>query len=937
MIRTRLLTFLLAVPALFVLASDLQAQLDLSLDAALPTDPAVRVGVLDNGMTYYIRENAYPANRAELRLAVRAGSLQENPGQEGLAHFVEHMAFNGTDNFKSNELIDFLQSIGMRFGADLNAFTSFDQTVYFLQIPSEDEDVLNRGLLILKDWAGGILFEDEDIDMERGVVIEEMRARRSGDSRIREVHMADIYAGTRWAERSPIGKKEVLQNAPYDLFRQFYHDWYRPDMMAIVAVGDFDADDVEETIRDYFGELEMPEDPREHVHFPIPVFDGTRYSIAFDPESQNPQVAVSYNLGLAEKGTVGSYRQSIIDGIISGMMNERFQKVAREPNSPIIYAGTQAGAGLGGYRGLYAFAAVKDGRYLEAADLLLTEIERMRQHGFVQSELERQKKSMLVTIEQYYQERDKNESSSYAREYFSNFTTGESFPGIEIERAMYREFVPMLTLEEVNRIARAMVTKDGRGITIGGPETGETAEVTVDRLTKVVTAVASKSIEPYTEETLEGDLFTGSPTSGSIVETKSYDEIGLTEWTLSNGVRVVLKPTDFKNNEILMSAYSPGGTSVIPDEDWIPASTASQLVAQGGLGEFDRVQLSQYLSDRVVSSSASIGELWENIGGQASNDDLELLFQMVHMQFTQPRKDPEALRIFREQVASALKTRGSNPDQVFRDSMEYIMSGYHPRSKPWTTETLEQFDLDKSFAIYLDRFSNAGDFTFFFVGSFDLETIRPLVTTYLASLPGTGHTETWRDIGERMPAGQVRKIVRKGIEEKATVRLVYHGDFSWSMENRHLLASMTSVLDEKVRETLREEKGGVYSPGVWIQYEQFPVTTYGVNIYFQCDPNRVDELIGDVEKIVAEMRSGPVDPSYVNKVAEMQIRDRETSLKENRRWASSIQYYYQNNEPPTNIEAYGELPQTLTPAKIHEAARRYLSGENRLTMILLPE
>ena len=938
--RSSLPHIFLAVAALFLGTTALWGQtpqVDLSLDAALPQDPAVRVGLLDNGMTYYIRENSHPENRAELRLAVRAGSLQEDPGQEGLAHFVEHMAFNGTENFKSNELIDFLQSIGMRFGADLNAFTSFDQTVYFLQIPTEDEEILNRGLLILRDWAGGILFEDEDIDMERGVVIEEMRARRSGDQRIREVQMADIYAGTRWAERNPIGKKEVLQNAPYDLFRKFYRDWYRPDLMAIVAVGDFDADDVEETIREMFGALEMPEDPRTREHYPIEIHQGTRYSITFDPESRNPMVTVNYKHGRVDRATVGSYRESIVDGLVSGMLSERFQKIAREPNSPIIYGAAQAGLSLGGYRAFNVFGGVKDGRYLDALRVVLTEIERVRQHGFVASELERQKNASLVTIEQYYQERDKNESSSYAREYFSNFTTGESFPGIEIERMMYRTFIPELTLAEVNNHVRSLITEDGRGISIGGPETDETAGVTVEKAKDVVASVASAKVEPYTEEALEGDLFRGNPTPGSIVETRSWPEIGLTEWTLSNGITVVLKPTDFKNNEILMRAYSPGGTSLIPDEDYIPAATASTIVAQGGLGPYDRIQLGQYLSDKVVGSSASIGELWETINGQASNDDLERLFQLVHLQFTEPRKDPEALRLFREQVASALKTQGANPDQVFQDSMQYIASGYHPRSKPWTLETLDELDLDKSYAIYLDRFSNAGDFTFFFVGSFDTNTIRPLVQTYLASLPGTGHTETWRDIGERAPTGEVRKVIRKGIEAKATVRLMYHGTFDWSMESRHLLSSMTSVLDEKVRETLREEKGGVYSPGVWIQYEQFPISTYAVNVYFQCDPERVDELIADVERIIGEMRAGPVDQTYVSKVAEMQIRERETGLKENGRWAQSIMYYYQNNEPPTNIVTYGDLPGTLTPEIIHQAARKYLGGENRMTFILLPE
>ena len=913
-----------------------QEGVDLSLDAMLTTDPAVRVGVLDNGMKYYVRENSRPEGRAELRLAVQAGSILEDDDQRGLAHFVEHMAFNGTENFEKNQMIKYLESIGMRFGADLNAFTSYDMTVYMLQVPSEDEAILNKGLLVLHDWAGGILFEEDAIDDERGVIVEEMRSRLSGDSRVNEDHMKVIYGGTKYADRSPIGTKDILLNSPYEAFRRFYRDWYRPDLMAIVAVGDFDADAVEKEIKSMFSQLENPENPRTRTKFEIPVHNGTRYSIAFDPEATGAGVSVGYKLGLAARETVRDYRQSMIDGIVSGMLNQRFQTLVREEGSPLLFSFGGAGIGLAGARTFTVNGRVKEGRFEDGLKVILTEIERMKRHGFTEQELERQKKSMLVNIDQYYQERDKTESSSYAREYYSNHTSGEAFPGIEVERDLYYKYVPALTLEEVNSHAMKMAGVNGRYITAGGPETDKSGDLSQSDLESVVASVEKSTIDPYMEEAVKGELFTGNPTPGSIMEEKTINDVGVTEWTLSNGMRVVLRPTDFKNNEILMSGYSPGGTSMISDRDYIAAATASGVVSQGGLAGFDQNQLQRYMSDKVAGASASIGELYENLSGSASNEDLELMFQMTHLRFTSPRKDPEALRLLKTQIAANLETSGSNPNQVFGDTMSYVMSGYHLRSKPWTEATLDQLDLDKSYAIYLDRFSNAGDFTLFFVGSFDLETIRPLVEKYLASLPGTSESEKWRNVGRTTPTGDVKRIVRKGLEEKAAVRIVYTGEIDFTMENRFKLRSMVEVLQMKVRETLREEKGGVYSPSAWSSASKYPDAEYQVNVYFGCDPERVDELVADVDKIVASLKNELVEAEYVEKVAEIQRKQRETSLKQNQSWLQSLAFYYRNGEPVTNILTIIDLPDTLTAAMVKETANRYLA-QNRMTFILLPE
>ncbi len=930
---------LLGAAAIFVLTTflvpTLQAQPG-SLDDPLPKDPAVRMGVLDNGLTYMIRQNNKPENRAGVRLAVRAGSILEDDDQRGLAHFVEHMAFNGTENFEGNAVVSYLEDIGMRFGAHLNAFTSFDQTVYMLRMPIED-DALAKGMLILHDWAGGILFEEKAIDDERGVVIEEMRARDNGDARVGVAHFERLNAGNKYAVRRPIGTKEVLVEAPHDRFRRFYRDWYRPDLMAIVAVGDFDVDEVEQMIKDQFSGLKSPANPRERTIYEIEPYDGTRYSIAFDPEASVPSVGINYVYGTASRGTFRDYRRQLIDGAISGMLNQRFAEATRDPESPLLGARGGIGIGSANSRVFNLGGSVKGGDYASALEMLLVELERVRQHGFTQSELDRQVRTMLTSIDASFAESDKTESGSYAREYYSHFTTGESFPGIAVERDMYHGFLPSLSLAEVNDHAAALIIEDGRGISVGGPEDEASADFSESDIDRVLDRVLEMVIEPYEEEAVSGELMAGRPAGGSVVDTETINELGVTVWQLSNGVRVVLKPTDFKNDEIFLSASSPGGTSLIPDNDIVPATVAAAIVREGGIGPFDQTALRRYLSDKNVGVNAGIGEHFETINGQSTVADLETLFQLVYLGFTEPRKDREAFEVFASRVRSQLENSGSRPESVWSDTVNHVMSGYHPRSQPWTPETVDAFDLDKSFAIFLDRFVEAGDFTFVLVGSFDLAEIRPLVTSYLGGLPTQDRDEMWRDVGSRTPTGEVKRIVYKGVEPKSVVRLTYHGDLEQKYENRWRLRTMTEVMLMKVREQLRENKGGVYSPNVWTTNSAQPNGEYFINVQFSCDPERVDELIADVHDIVADLQKNTVEESYVEKVREIQLKQRESSLEENRTWISLLNYYYQQGEDPLTINLPDQLIPTISTAMVRDAAREFLGTKNRMTFILMPE
>ena len=908
----------------------------LSLDTPLPRDPAVRVGKLSNGMTYYVRQNGKPEDRAELRLAVRAGSILEDDDQRGFAHFVEHMAFNGTENFPKNDMIAFLESIGMRFGADLNAYTSFDETIYMLQVPTDDKTSLDGGMKILRDWASTIKFEGDAIDAERGVVIEEWRSRRSGDSRVNDDHFKVIYEGSRYADRSPIGTYENLKEGSHDAMRRFYRDWYRPDLMAVIAVGDFDPDVVENKIKTMFSGIAARKDPREREVYDIPVHEDPRYSISFDPEASSPSVQFIVMHDRARRDRHGDYRRGLLEQMVSGMLSQRLDELRQQADPPFVYAFGGAGLGLGMHRQFSVNSRVKDGEYLQGLEAILTEVERIRRHGFTSSELERMKNSMMTGIEQYYAEKDKNESGNYAREYYSNYTSNEPFPGIDYEYQMYQWYVPEVSLEEINEFTRDLLKTEGRIITVGGPKREGMKLPTEDDLEEVVEDVMDSDIEPYAEEAIADILMESKPKAGKVVSEKRIEELGVTEWKLSNGARVVLKPTDFKNDEIWLSAYSPGGTSLISDNDYIAASTASTLMSQGGVGGFDRNSLNKFLSDKNANVSTSIEGMYETVSGASSKKDMETMFQLLYLSFTAPRKDETALLSYKARLEGLLETQGSRPEQVFSDTVSYVSSGYHYRSRPWTVETLDDLDLNSSYAIYQDRFANAGDFTFFIVGSFDEQAIKPMVETYIASLPAVKRQENWKDVGVQTPKGKVKRVIEKGVEEKGQVQMTWTGDFDWSMENRYEFQSMIEVLRMKLRETLREDKGGVYSPNAWGSYDQYPKSEYNVNIFFGCDPHRVDELISDVQSIITSLKTEKVDKSYIEKVQEIHRRQRETQLTDNRFWISSLQFYYQNGEDPTNLLQWGELYKTLTPEMIQQQAKKYF-GENLMTFILVPE
>ena len=915
----------------------------------MPVGPGVTVGQLENGLQYYIRENSEPANRAEFSLVVKVGSVVEDEDQLGLAHFLEHMAFNGTENFEKQELIDFMESIGMRMGADLNAGTSFDETRYMLQIPTDSPEVMANTFQILEDWAHGLTLDPEEIDKERGVIIEEWRLRRGAAARIQDEQFPVLLRDSRYAERSPIGTVESLETFEHEALRRFYRDWYRPDLMAVIAVGDFDGAEVEALLIEHFEGISAPENPRERVEYSVPDHDETLFTIVTDEELTSTSVAVYHMLALDEQETIGGYRQQLVEGLYNGMLNLRLGEIARNPNPPFLGAGSSKGS-LVRSKGAYLLSAnVPEDGIERGLEVVFTEAERVARFGFTASELERQKIDVLRGIERAYTDRANRGSASYAAEYSRAFLDDEPIPGIEYEFELYKRFIPEMTLTEVNQIGSEWIRPQNRVVVVTGPEKEDLDMPSEEALLAVLTGVADMEITAYEETVIDQPLLAEIPEGSTVVGTREFAE-DIVEWELGNGVRVALKPTDFREDQVLFQGFSPGGTSLASDEEWIPASSATALIQGGGLGPFNTTDLRRVLTGKVASARPFISSFEEGVTGSGSPQDLETMFQLIYMTFTAPRADPEYFEVFNTRNRTSLQNRDASPAVAFNDAINRIMTQDALRSRPVTVETLDHTDLGGSLAFYQDRFEDASDFTFIFVGNIDLDVMRPLVERYLGGLPSTNRVETWRDLGERPPRGVIEEIVRKGLEPQSQTRLFFTGSIDYGDRSQRLgIAVMTSVLETRLREVLREELGGTYSVSVGSSFSWRPAGQYRLSISFGSDPERADELLAAVYEEVDRLKNSPPDEAEVNDVLEAQRRAWETNQESNSWWLSVLDGRYRylldqsDGRYPSGdvlletLPTYGADLDALTPLRIQELARRYFDQDNRVRVTLLPE
>ncbi len=903
----------------------------------VPVDPRITIGRLENGLRYYIRRNPRPAKRAELRLVINAGSVLEDDDQLGLAHVVEHMAFNGTKHFAGQEITAFMESIGMQFGPSLNAFTTFDDTTFVLKVPTDCTEILEKAFLILEDWAHNLTFDGREIDKERGVIIEEWRQGRGAAARLQDKLFPIVLEGSRYALRSPIGTTASLESFSHERLKQFYRDWYRTDLMAVVAVGDFDPPAIERLIRQRFGPIPAPVAPKPRPAYPVPDHPGTRYAVATDPELPAASLTIFNKLPIREQATILSYRERIIDHLYAAMFNARLNELSQRADAPFIGAGVNRGIFVRTAEVAMLSAMAQPDRIARALEALVGEASRVERHGFTATELEREKRNLLRVYDQALAENDKDESAPLAEEYIRNFLTDESLPGIAWEHQMHVKFLPGITLAEVNALAKEWNGDHSRVIAVSAPERPGLTIPAEAELARIVKAASSAAVTAYVDSVPDAALLATPPAPGAITAERAIPEVGVTEWTLSNGARVVLYPTTFKQDEIYFRAISPGGASLVPDADYVAAATAAQVVSAGGLGGFDAVTLDKVLAGKVATVLPFFEESFEGLAGGGSARDLETLLQLVYLRFTKPRADATAFGVMLDQVKSLAANRRSNPDTLFEDTVSAVVWQNHFRKRPLSADVVQEMNLDKSLAFYKDRFADAGDFVFVFAGSFDAAAIRPLVTRYLASLPSTGRKESWKDTGITPVRGVVEKVVEKGIEPQSRVRIVFSGPFRWDPTQRVLLRVLGLILEGQLGAVLREDQSGTYGVKVTTASDKVPTPAYALSIDFNCAPERTEELVKRLFLEISRIRMDALSESYIRGVREALGREFETDSHENRWAVGRITDAYENGDDVRDVLKVPAVNATLSTAMIQEAARLYLDTGNYVRVTLVPE
>jgi len=916
----------------------LQAQTP-DLNSSVPVDPTVRIGKLPNGMTYYIKHNAKPEKRCELRLAVNAGSMMETDNQQGLAHLLEHMCFNGTKNFKKSELVDYLESIGTRFGADLNAYTSFDETVYMLQLPTDTEKIFLKGFQILKEWAHLVTLDGTEIDKERGVVVEEWRLGQGADERMRRKYFPVMFFGSRYAERLPIGTKEIIEGAPHDTIRSFYKTWYRPDLMAVVVVGDIDVDKIEALIKSYFAEIPNPINEKPRPTYTVPDHNDLKVSVCSDKEADYTFVQVYYKQPVAPSKTINDYRNNyLISSIATNMLNDRYNELLQQSNPPFTFSSSFFGSLVREKGSFGAYCVVPDNGVDKGLTTILSEIKRVKDFGFTATELERAKQSMIRNYETAYNEKDKTESKSLVNEYVSNFLENEPIPGIEWEFEATKGLIPSISLDEVNKMFSSWIT-DGKNcvIVVTSPEKEGLIIPTEAQVKTIFKTANETTLTAYADKVSDKKLTDAKITAGKVLNETTDADNSITTWTLSNGAKVVFKQTDFKNDQILFNAFSWGGTSLYPESDFQSANNADGIIDNSGLGNYDNVELSKYVSNMVLSINPNIGELTEGLDGSCSVKDLENLLQFTNLYFTGVRKDSTAFNSVLSQMSTQLQNKNNDPGTVFSDSLTSIMYSYNSRYMPMTEKMMSQINLTKAYNIFRERFSDPADFTFVFVGSINAETLKPLVEKYIGGIASKGKTETFKDNNVKWMSGNFNKKVVKGNEPKSTVAMLYLSPFEYTRYNRNELNAFMKLLNIKLRESLREDMSGVYGVSASPQMVHYPKSQCRMIIYFSCSPENVDTLIGAAKKVIAEIIANGCDDKNLLKVKELMLKGREADLKENRFWLSLIASSLKDNENISEIKDFNKQIESLKSEDFKRLALKYFDNKNYGQVVLYPE
>ena len=906
----------------------------------LPIDSAVRVGKLENGLTYYIRHNEYPKQRAEFHIAQAVGAILEEDHQNGLAHFLEHMAFNGTEHFAGKGIIEYFESIGVNFGGNINAYTSLDETVYRLsEVPTTREGIIDSALLVMHDWACGLLLLEEEIDNERGVIREEWRTGMGASRRMWKHSNMLKYPGSQYAKRDVIGDTAVINNFEYDALRDYYKKWYGPDNQAIIVVGDIDVDKIEEKIKALWADVPARQNRGERPLYSVDDNEQPIVAIVRDKEAQNTRVELEFKKGKLSKefrGTDAAYVQAGMLDMICDMFNNRLQELAVDPNASFTGAGSYYGETVKEKDAFTAVYIAKQGQETQAYKDLLTQLEKVRRYGFTTSELERVKKEWLSHYEKAYNERATVRNIGRAQECIRHYLDGAPMPGEEWEYQMVQQLLPMISVDMLNQIAQQLVTDANLIISFQAPV--EAVLPTEAEAVELLAAVKNEEIEAPVEEAIRENLVEVAPKAGKIKKTKTNPQLGTTEWTLSNGIRVVIKPTEFKQDEILFSAFSKGGNSLVATEDLVPAALATDVISLSGIADMSMTDLQKALTGKNVSYSPAINANTESMEGASTVKDLETLLQLNYLYFTAPRRDEEAYAMLMSVLESQLANRDKNPKVAFSDSVQMMGSNNSPRTIIFNKEALKKANLDKSLEVYRTRFANPADFVFTFVGNVNPEdaAFQAMVCTWLGGMKTTKKMEKVRDNGVRVPEGINKNYFTRKMETKtASNRIQYTSyDIPYTLANELNMEMIGRILSTRYLESIREREGGSYGVGCAGGLNVYPVPTAYLLMQFDTDPEKQTKLMSIIhEEVNTIVENGPLAKD-LNKEKESMLKDFQEDLEKNSYWDTALYMYYMYGV--NYIADYQAAVENITAETVQSTLKQLVASGNMFEVVMLP-
>jgi zinc protease len=924
---------LLFIAAVFCALAVFAQKGDLNLNDPIKADPNVVIGKLDNGLTYYIRKNSYPKDRVEFRLAVNAGSNQENDDQQGLAHFTEHMAFNGIEGFPSNSVVDHLRSKGVVFGADLNAYTSFDETVYMIPMPLDDPNNIDLGLKILRGWAAGLLYDNKEIDEERGVIIEEYRLGLGADDRMRKEYWPVLMAGSRYADRMPIGKLDILQTFEYQVIKDFYHDWYRPDLQAVIVVGDIDVKVVEEKIKTMFGNIPARQNPRKKETYGIAPNKEPLVAVCTDKEATGSQVELIRKHKHTAMKTIGDFREQLCIDLYNAMFDARLEEMTQDPKCPFIGASAGYGDFIGNTDAYAAMAMAKENRIPDALRVLIQEDYRVLKYGFLQTELDRAKEELLERYDKAAKEADKTESARFASQYINNFLRQDPIPGAKRENTYAKKLIEGITLDEVNALAKDWVTEDNMVAIITAPDKEGVSVPTKDEILNILKDKSLSNVQPYVDTYKDQEILEKSTLKpGKITSVEKIDAVGAEKWTLSNGITVYLKKTDYKNDEILFSASSKGGKTLYPVKDLASADFAADIIDRGGIAGLDYNSLMKKMKGKNAGVSPEIGLLSESFSGSSSPKDLEFFFQYLNAFFTNPRIDPNAYELVMQETKEQLKMITAQPMYQFLGKLIDAAYNYDPYMKQmfsYDEEYLNQVNFDRAVQIYKERFANPADFNFFFVGNYDEKEMKELVEQYLGSMKTDPAKKESRNLNvlKPRPDKATTQTVYAGTEEQGWMGMFITNPIDWSYRNSIIADMIGEALDIQFVRIVREKMGDVYSPMVNMSASKLPYPEMTLMILLGCDPVKTDKLADASLKILNDFKAKGPDKKTMELVKKQMISTRAKNIQTNRFWLSYISGKVNQDEPIIAPSEYDNIVNSITKKDMVEFMKKYFKPE----------